>query len=50
MRFDSNGAQLNYEVFGDGRPIVLVHGFASSLQGNWVRTGWVEMLAAGRPG
>ena len=48
MQFDSGGVQLNYEVFGDGRPIVLVHGFASSLQGNWVRTGWVNMLTADR--
>ena len=44
MQFDSNGVQINYEVFGEGRPVVLVHGFASSLDGNWVRTGWVETL------
>ena len=42
--FDSAGVPIHYEVFGDGRPLVLVHGFASSLQGNWVAPGWVETL------
>ena len=44
--FDSGGVQIHYEVFGDEklRPILLVHGFASSLDGNWVRPGWVDTL------
>jgi len=42
--FDSDGTAIQYEVFGEGRPIVLVHGFAASLDLNWVRTGWVEAL------
>lgn len=42
--FDSGGVPIHYEVFGEGDPLVLVHGFASSLDGNWVRTGWVETL------
>ncbi len=44
--FDSGGVQIHYEVFGDEQlpPIVLVHGFASGLDGNWVRTGWVDTL------
>jgi pimeloyl-ACP methyl ester carboxylesterase len=42
--FDSDGVQIHYEVFGEGKPIVLVHGFASSLEGNWVRPGWIETL------
>ena len=44
--FDSGGVQIHYEVFGDDKlpPIVLVHGFASSLDGNWVRPGWVDTL------
>lgn len=47
--FDSDGVAIHYEVFGDGQPIVLVHGFASSLQENWVQTGWVKRLvSAGR--
>jgi pimeloyl-ACP methyl ester carboxylesterase len=46
---DSDGVAIHYEVSGDGQPIVLVHGFASSLQENWVQTGWVKRLvSAGR--
>ncbi len=43
---DSDGVPIHYEVFGEGKPIVLVHGFASSLKGNWVDPRWVETLAA----
>lgn len=47
--FDSDGVTIHYEVFGDGPPIMLVHGFASSLQDNWGQTGWVKRLeSAGR--
>jgi pimeloyl-ACP methyl ester carboxylesterase len=34
---------------GEGEPIVLVHGFASNKEVNWVQTGWVGTLTqAGR--
>jgi pimeloyl-ACP methyl ester carboxylesterase len=47
--FDSNGVAINYIVEGEGPPIVLVHGFASSLQGNWKAPGIVDALVgAGR--
>jgi pimeloyl-ACP methyl ester carboxylesterase len=42
--FDSNGVRINYEDEGAGPPIVLVHGFASSLQGNWKGPGIFDML------
>jgi pimeloyl-ACP methyl ester carboxylesterase len=42
--FDSNGVPIHYQVFGEGRPILLVHGFGASLQTNWVATGWIETL------
>jgi pimeloyl-ACP methyl ester carboxylesterase len=42
--FDSTGVKIHYETWGEGYPIVLVHGFASNLKGNWVDTGWVETL------
>ncbi|MGD9724459.1 MAG: alpha/beta fold hydrolase [Pirellulales bacterium] len=45
---ESDGLRIHYETFGQGDPIVLVHGWGSSLQGNWVDTGWVEALAAER--
>ena len=29
---------------GEGHPVLLVHGFASTLQVNWINTGWVTLL------
>jgi pimeloyl-ACP methyl ester carboxylesterase len=40
---------LAYLDEGEGEPIVLVHGFASSKEVNWVQPGWVSTLTgAGR--
>ena len=45
----STGLRLAYDVEGDGPPIVLVHGFASSRATNWRSTGWYRVLTdAGR--
>lgn len=46
--FDSGGVTIRYEAWGEGPPIVLVHGFASDLRGNWVATRWVDELSAFR--
>ena len=45
---NSDGLKIYYETCGDGEPIVLVHGWGSSLEGNWVGTGWVEALRTTR--
>ncbi len=42
--FLSNGIEIAYDVSGQGAPILLIHGFASSGRINWVNTGWVEAL------
>ena len=46
MEFDSDRVRLHYELHGpeDGPPVVLVHGFASEYQLNWVGTRWQETL------
>lgn len=47
--FESDGLRLAYRVVGEGSPIVLVHGFASTHEVNWVATGWSRALVdAGR--
>lgn len=48
-RFDSDGVEIAYYEQGDGEPVLLIHGFASSAQINWINTGWTALLArAGR--
>ena len=42
--FNSDGVEIAYLDEGEGRPILLVHGFASNVQVNWVDTGWVRTL------
>jgi pimeloyl-ACP methyl ester carboxylesterase len=44
--FDSEGVRLHYVLAGpeDGEPVVLVHGFASDYDLNWVGTRWEETL------
>jgi pimeloyl-ACP methyl ester carboxylesterase len=47
MEFESGGVRLHFEEHGspEGRPIVLVHGFASHYRLNWVGTRWQETLS-----
>src|SRR6187549_2216721 len=46
----SNGAvEIAFLDEGEGAPIVLVHGFASNKEVNWVAPGWITTLTrAGR--
>ncbi|HEY3778623.1 MAG TPA: alpha/beta hydrolase [Rhizomicrobium sp.] len=41
----TDGLRIAYETAGDGRPVLLVHGFASSRAQNWRATGWYTVLA-----
>ena len=43
-QFDSDGVAIAYDVEGEGDPILLIHGFASSARVNWHDTGWVKLL------
>jgi pimeloyl-ACP methyl ester carboxylesterase len=47
--FKNGPVEIAYLDEGDGEPIVLVHGFASNKEVNWVAPGWVTTLTrAGR--
>jgi pimeloyl-ACP methyl ester carboxylesterase len=47
--FRNVDVEIAYLDEGDGEPIVLVHGFASTAAVNWVQPGWVQTLTrAGR--
>jgi len=48
-RFRNGDVEIAYLDEGQGQPIVLVHGFASTKEVNWVHPGWVTTLTrAGR--
>ncbi len=42
--FSSDGVEIAYIDEGEGEPILLIHGFASNIQTNWVTTTWVGYL------
>jgi pimeloyl-ACP methyl ester carboxylesterase len=44
QRFQHDGVDIAFLDEGEGEPIVLVHGFASNAQVNWVYPGWVATL------
>lgn len=47
--YSHDGVEIAYLDQGQGEPIVLVHGFASNKEVNWVYPGWVSALVeAGR--
>jgi pimeloyl-ACP methyl ester carboxylesterase len=49
VSFKNGAVEIAYLDEGEGEPVVLVHGFASNKQVNWVNTGWAStLMRAGR--
>ncbi|MGE3064061.1 MAG: alpha/beta hydrolase, partial [Hyphomicrobiaceae bacterium] len=42
--FESDGVRIAYIDEGAGDPVLLLHGFASSIRYNWTDPGWVRTL------
>ena len=42
--FNSDGVRIAFLDEGAGAPILLIHGFASSVRFNWIDPGWVSLL------
>jgi len=43
---DSAGVKIHYIDVGRGDPVILIHGFSSSLDANWGALGIIDKLAA----
>lgn len=44
--FNSDRVRLAYIDEGQGEPVLLIHGFASSVRHNWIEPGWVKHLTS----
>ncbi len=44
QKFNSAGVDIAYSDEGTGKPVLLVHGFASNGRVNWQATGWTNTL------
>ena len=41
-----DGTRIAYRELGEGRPVVLIHGYFSDAQTNWIRYGHAAAIAA----
>ena len=44
QHFSSDGVDIAYRTYGEGDPVLLIHGFASNNAVNWSSTGWIDTL------
>src|SRR5260370_39575193 len=43
--FDSSGVRIHYEEYGQGAPVILIHGFGTHARDHWGETGLINFLA-----
>ena len=43
-KFTTDKVTISYEIYGSGKPIVLLHGGAVDFNYNYLQTGWVQTL------
>jgi pimeloyl-ACP methyl ester carboxylesterase len=43
--FDSAGVKIHYSIDGKGEPVILIHGYAANIAGNWGQPGIIKRLA-----
>jgi len=44
--FIRDGYSINYEIYGEGPPVIMLHGICVSFAGNFAGFGWVERLGS----
>lgn len=44
-KFKQNDVSISYEVYGTGKPIILLHGSIVDFNFNYVQTGWLKTLS-----
>jgi pimeloyl-ACP methyl ester carboxylesterase len=42
--YENDGLSLHYEVHGEGKPVVMLHGAAVSFIANYGACGWIERV------
>ena len=42
--FDNEGVKINYEIEGEGPELIMIHGFAASIEINWRLPKWIDVL------
>ncbi|HKY04439.1 MAG TPA: hypothetical protein VJQ56_06100, partial [Blastocatellia bacterium] len=41
----SDGVKIHYMVYGKGTPVILIHGYTGTAEGNWFTNGIAQALA-----
>lgn len=42
--FENDGVKIHYEIEGEGPDLMMIHGFAASIEFNWRMPRWIDVL------